>query len=995
MQPVETTRRAAPVPASIASGDVITVIRDPKRSLGKRFVLDAEGKVVKCPQVETSFCYARMVRVPDHDALAKLLAQVAEDEHLAIINSQFKGVEVGERFIILSEAEIERRYGVKGREQTAGVHPVASDPEGCTKAVGRFGENVEPSAWQILDRDMDEHTPAEFIAMGFDAWLEQVDKLLPGVVGVGRVRAHSTSSRVLLNGRPVGGGNGHTWIRLSNPQDVERIRQLLPIQAMAAGVSWLKPRFSRKTGEVVGHSPTTIIDPSVWSKARVIFVGKPVVDGAGLTVSDQCIEHVPGLTGEVLATDALQLPLPERVREITKAAGAEMHVRSTGGSLAMDAYDLTLAMEIEIKGRGLMTVAEAADLVGPGQKLRCQTPFRASDSFAGVFSRGKDGRLFVFDSGTNTTHWLCNEDNELHGFEVISTGPLSAEAAAEQAAIKERNAEKAARIAQAAIEKANAPTLADIMSMIDTRDILGLEGRDLSAQVIGDLVKARLGSIDEETALKLLKDATGTSLKALRDELAKAKRAGPDDSFSAVSAEWPVPTARAFVEERYTASGVPTLRHWQDDFLAWDGVRYQPVSNADIRAQLYRLFEQHRVGLNGRGPVDNALDALKALVNVPSSKAMPGWLCLIEPAPAGELIAVRNGLLHIPSRDLLPHDPRFFTAGSVNVTFEHSAPPPAAWFKFLHEAFPNDQESIDALQQWFGYLLTQDTAQQKALICVGPKRCGKGTIARVLRALLGEHNCAGPTLRQLGEQFGQQGLIGRSLAVISDARVSGKADLQGVSETLLRITGEDAISVERKGKDDWVGKLTTRFVLMTNILPGIVDAGGAVASRFIVLKFSRSFFGREDTKLTDKLMAELPGILNWSLDGLAMLNERGAFIQPAAGVAAVDELIRRTTPILGFVADVLVLDPDAWISKDALYDCYKAWAADEGMKYIGQKNAFFTELYANSDGRLAAYSPRVGDARVKAVRGARLLEGWNARISAFNPENEQGKIEHA
>ena len=982
--------------ASLLTGDVITVIRDPKRSLGKRFTLDAEGKVEKSPSIETSFCYARMVRVPSHATLAKLLAQVAEDEHLAIINSQFKGVEVGERFIILSEAEIERRYGLKGRAQTAGVHPVANDPEGCTKAVGRFGENVEPSAWQILDRDMDEHTPAEFVAMGFDAWLEQVDKLLPGVVGVDRVRAHSTSSRVHSNGQPVGGGNGHTWIRLSNPQDVERIRQLLPVQAMVAGLSWLKPRFSRKTGEVVGHSPMTIIDPSVWSKARVIFVGKPVVDGVGLSVGEQCIEHVAGLTGEVLATDALRLPPPDQVREITKAAGAEMHVRSGGGGLAMDAYDLTLAMEIEIKGQGLMTVAEAAEILEPGRKMRCQTPFRASDSFAGVFSRSdKDGRLFVFDTGTNTTHWLRNEDFEMHGFEDVSTGPLSAEAAAEQAATQERNAEKAARIAQAAIEKANAPTLADILSTIDTRDLLGLEGRDLSAQVIGDLVKARLGSIDEEAALKQLKEATGTSLKALRDELAKAKRAGPDDSFSAVSAEWPVPTARAFVEEQYTSGSVPTLRHWQDDFLAWDGVRYQPVSNADMRAQLYRLFEQHRVGLNGRGPVDNALDALKALVNVPSSKAMPGWLCLIEPAPVSELIAVRNGLLHIPSRGLLPHDPRFFTAGSVNVTFEPSAPPPAMWLKFLHEAFPDDQESIDALQQWFGYLLTQDTTQQKALICVGPKRCGKGTIARVLRALLGEHNCAGPTLGQLGSQFGLEGLVGRSLAVISDARISGKADLQAVSETLLRVTGEDAINVERKRKIDWVGKLTTRFVLMTNILPGIVDAGGAVASRFIVLKFSQSFFGREDTKLTDKLMAELPGILNWSLDGLAMLNERGAFIQPAVGVAAVDELMRRTTPILGFVDDVLVLDPDAWISKDALYDCYKAWTADEGMKYTGSKISFLTELYANSDGRLSTYSPRVGDARVKAVRGARLADGWNARISAFNPENEQGKIEHA
>ena len=82
---------------------------------------------------------------------------------------------------------------------------------------------------------------------------------------------------------------------------------------------------------------------------------------------------------------------------------------------------------------------------------------------------------------------------------------------------------------------------------------------------------------------------------------------------------------------------------------------------------------------------------------------------------------------------------------------------------------------------------------------------------------------------------------------------------QCVDEALLRITGEDAISVERKGIADWVGRLPTRFVLMTNILPGIVDAGGAIASRFIILRFTRSFYGQEDLQLTDKLLDELPG----------------------------------------------------------------------------------------------------------------------------------------
>ena len=55
------------------------------------------------------------------------------------------------------------------------------------------------------------------------------------------------------------------------------------------------------------------------------------------------------------------------------------------------------------------------------------------------------------------------------------------------------------------------------------------------------------------------------------------------------------------------------------------------------------------------------------------------------------------------------------------------------------------------LQEWVGYLLTQDTRQHKILLIVGPPRSGKGTIGRVLRELLGHENVVGPTLSSLGE----------------------------------------------------------------------------------------------------------------------------------------------------------------------------------------------------------------------------------------------------
>lgn len=54
---------------------------------------------------------------------------------------------------------------------------------------------------------------------------------------------------------------------------------------------------------------------------------------------------------------------------------------------------------------------------------------------------------------------------------------------------------------------------------------------------------------------------------------------------------------------------------------------------------------------------------------------------------------------------------------------------------------------------------------------VGPKRSGKGTIARVLTHMLGRDNVANPTLSGLSSQFGLAPLIDKRAAIISDARL--------------------------------------------------------------------------------------------------------------------------------------------------------------------------------------------------------------------------------
>ena len=116
----------------------------------------------------------------------------------------------------------------------------------------------------------------------------------------------------------------------------------------------------------------------------------------------------------------------------------------------------------------------------------------------------------------------------------------------------------------------------------------------------------------------------------------------------------------------------------------------------------------------------------------------------------------------------------------------------------------------------------------------------------------------------MAQNFGLAPLIGKPLAIISDARLGGRTDTQVVVERLLSITGEDWLSVDRKFLPAWNGQLPTRFLILTNELPKLGDASGAIASRFIVLRLIQSFYGQEDLSLTRKLLEEAPGILVWA-----------------------------------------------------------------------------------------------------------------------------------
>lgn len=375
----------------------------------------------------------------------------------------------------------------------------------------------------------------------------------------------------------------------------------------------------------------------------------------------------------------------------------------------------------------------------------------------------------------------------------------------------------------------------------------------------------------------------------------------------------------------------------------------------------------HKV--TGRLIADVAHCALASLTMLSSRVEAPAWIGGDGPFPAGEILACRNGLIHLLSlvagkNYLTPPTPRFFSPNCLDFDFDLQARKPAAWLDFLAELWPNDPQSVGTLQEWIGYVLTPDTRQQKILLLVGPKRGGKGTIARVIRGLVGGGNVACPTLSSLSTNFGLWPLIGKTIAMIQDARLSGRTDAAAVAERLLSISGEDAQTIDRKFLPPITTKLFARFMLLTNELPKLNDSSGALPGRMILLRLTRSWYGKEDTALTDRLLGELPGILLWAIVGWQRLRDRGHFLQPDAGKATIEELADLASPVGAFVRERCQVGPSCQIERAALFDAWQRWCGEQGREHPGDSGTFGRNL--------RAAIPALGDAQPRTDTGDRV-----------------------
>jgi putative DNA primase/helicase len=464
------------------------------------------------------------------------------------------------------------------------------------------------------------------------------------------------------------------------------------------------------------------------------------------------------------------------------------------------------------------------------------------------------------------------------------------------------------------------------------------------------------------------------------DELAQRRERReleiPDDVAILPSPQVPMEVARQFVTERYRVSDALTLRHWRGEWWEWRGSKWADIGHRSVRAAAYEFTERAVSVIDNkvkpwapnRHKVADFLEALAAICNTSDDVGQPTWL---DGGRGEPIVACRNGLLDVNRRVLYDHHPTFFNSVAVPFEYDADARKPTRWLRFLAQLWEGDEDSIAALAEWFGYVLSGRTDLQKILLVVGPTRGGKGAIARVLAALVGTENVAGPTLSSLSGEFGLAPLLGKPLAVVSDARLNGR-DSSVVVERLLSISGEDRLTVNRKYRDQWTGTLPSRIMLLSNELPQLGDASAAIAGRFVTLLLTRSWLGKEDDTLEPELHKELPGILNWALDGLERLWWQQRFTRPTGADDAYRTLVDLASPVKAFIRDRCEVAPASRVSVDDVYAAWKTWAEDNGHGRKS-KQTLGRDLRAALP-HVRIVQPGTGDNRPRFYEGIALRE---------------------
>jgi putative DNA primase/helicase len=323
------------------------------------------------------------------------------------------------------------------------------------------------------------------------------------------------------------------------------------------------------------------------------------------------------------------------------------------------------------------------------------------------------------------------------------------------------------------------------------------------------------------------------------------------------------------------------------------------------------------------------------------AKRIEQWIAVDAPElwerPPLDVLNVRNGLLNVETRTLVPHSREHLSPVQIAASFDPEAKCPHI-DQFVKDVFPSDTQHLPA--EVVAWLMLPDTSIQKAILLLGEGANGKSVWLNLLLTFLGRDNVSALSLHRIeADKFSAARLVGKLANLGTDLPT---ASLVGTS-MLKALTGGDVITAERKFEASFEFRPFVRLLFSANSAPRSDDATHGFFRRWLVIPFTRTFDeSAPDTVPRAVLDArlsqpeELSGLLNRALDALAAIRQ-GRFTESASTRAALDEFRRTTDPLAVWLDQNIVERGDSMIQKDKLRSAYGQVCQEAGRPILREE----------------------------------------------------------
>lgn len=274
----------------------------------------------------------------------------------------------------------------------------------------------------------------------------------------------------------------------------------------------------------------------------------------------------------------------------------------------------------------------------------------------------------------------------------------------------------------------------------------------------------------------------------------------------------------------------------------------------------------------------------------------------------------------------------------------HGGKERAFFIDFLERQI-GDQEQIDALQEFLGYMLTQDLSihQQTFLYIQGVANSGKSTLLAVIRALCGEGGYSGVGIDKFDDHAFMANTIGKMANITSETQQLGKL---AENKIKMFVSGEPMV-LRNLYERAYTACPTAKLIISSNFEPDFKDRSDGIWRRMLYIQMGRKIPDSEDRPgFTDPQYwvesGQMPAILNWALAGLDRLYERGRIVRPAASIRAIAEQKLNAHPELQFFDDHIEKSTGGHVFAKEMQETYNAWckhhnARSSGSAWLGKR----------------------------------------------------------